>query len=276
MTGSPELRLNDGGSLPQIGFGTWPLDDDQAARAVAEALRVGYRLVDTAARYENEAGVGRGIRASGLSRSEVILTTKIRGADHGYDSALRACEASLERLGTDYLDLYLIHWPLPAKDLYVETWRAFIRLKEEGRVRSIGVSNFQPTHIDRLVRETGVLPAVNQVEIHPDFSQPDLRRWLAAKGVVVESWSPLGRGELLDHSVIRRLAGKHGRAAAQVVLRWHLQLGLVAIPKSQNPERIRQNIDLLGFQLDEDDLAAMATLDGDHRLGGDPDTFYED
>lgn len=271
----PHLTLNDGQHLPQIGFGTWPLDDAQAQTAVQAALACGYRLIDTAARYGNEAGVGRGIAASGVARADVQLTSKLRGSEHGFDSTLRAFDATLAALGTDYLDLYLIHWPLPMRDLYVDTWRAFIRLREEGRIRSIGVSNFQPAHIDRLLSETGVLPAVNQIELHPDFTQAALRAWHARQGIVIECWSPLGRGEVLKDTTVARIAQKHGRSPAQILLRWHVQHGLVAIPKSQDPQRMRQNLAVFDFALDEDDLAALALLDGEHRQGGNPDTNDE-
>lgn len=271
----PHLTLNDGQRLAQIGFGTWPLDDAQAQTAVQAALACGYRLIDTAARYGNEAGVGRGIAASGVARSQVQLTSKLRGSEHGFDSTLRAFDATLAALNTDYLDLYLIHWPLPMRDLYVDTWRAFVRLREEGRIRSIGVSNFQPAHIDRLLSETGVLPAVNQIELHPDFTQAALRAWHARQGIVIECWSPLGRGEVLKDATVARIAKKHGRPAAQILLRWHVQHGLVAIPKSQDPERMRQNLDVFDFALDAEDLAALALLDGEHRQGGDPDTNDE-
>jgi len=271
----PHLTLNDGRHLPQIGFGTWPLDDAQAQTAVQAALACGYRLIDTAARYGNETGVGRGIAASGVARDQVQLTSKLRGSEHGFDSTLRAFDATLAALGTDYLDLYLIHWPLPMRDLYVDTWRAFVRLRDEGRIGSIGVSNFQPAHIERLRAETGVLPAVNQIELHPDFTQAGLRAWHAQQGIAIECWSPLGRGEVLKDATVARIAQKHGRAAAQILLRWHVQHGLVAIPKSQDPERMRQNLDVFDFALDAEDLAALALLDGDHRQGGDPDTNDE-
>ena len=271
----PHLTLNDGRQLPQIGFGTWPLDDAQAQTAVQAALACGYRLIDTAARYGNETGVGRGIADSGVARDQVQLTSKLRGSEHGFDSTLRAFDATLAALGTDYLDLYLIHWPLPMRDLYVDTWRAFVRLRDEGRIGSIGVSNFQPAHIERLRAETGVLPAVNQIELHPDFTQAGLRAWHAQQGIAIECWSPLGRGEVLKDATVARIAQKHGRAAAQILLRWHVQHGLVAIPKSQDPERMRQNLDLFDFALDAEDLAALALLDGDHRQGGDPDTNDE-
>lgn len=271
----PHLTLNDGRRLPQIGFGTWPLDDVQAQQAVQAALACGYRLIDTAARYGNETGVGRGIAASGVARTEVQLTSKLRGSEHGYDSTLRAFDATLAALGTDYLDLYLIHWPLPMRGLYVDTWRAFVRLRDEGRIGSIGVSNFQPAHIERLQAETGVLPAVNQIELHPDFTQADLRAWHALQGIAIECWSPLGRGEVLKDATVARIAQKHGRSAAQILLRWHVQHGLVAIPKSQDPARMKQNLAVFDFALDADDLAALARLDGEHRQGGDPDTNDE-
>ena len=271
----PHLTLNDGRRLPQIGFGTWPLDDVQAQQAVQAALACGYRLIDTAARYGNETGVGRGIAASGVARTEVQLTSKLRGSEHGYDSTLRAFDATLAALGTDYLDLYLIHWPLPMRGLYVDTWRAFVRLRDEGRIGSIGVSNFQPAHIERLQAETGVLPAVNQIELHPDFTQADLRAWHAQQGIAIECWSPLGRGEVLKDATVAQIAQKHGRSAAQILLRWHVQHGLVAIPKSQDPARMKQNLAVFDFALDADDLAALARLDGEHRQGGDPDTNDE-
>ena len=271
----PHLTLNDGRRLPQIGFGTWPLDDAQAQQAVQAALACGYRLIDTAARYGNETGVGRGIAASGVARTDVQLTSKLRGSEHGYDSTLRAFDATLAALGTDYLDLYLIHWPLPMRGLYVDTWRAFVRLRDEGRIGSIGVSNFQPAHIERLQAETGVLPAVNQIELHPDFTQADLRAWHAQQGIAIECWSPLGRGEVLKDATVAQIAQKHGRSAAQILLRWHVQHGLVAIPKSQDPARMKQNLAVFDFALDADDLAALARLDGEHRQGGDPDTNDE-
>jgi 2,5-diketo-D-gluconate reductase A len=276
MSRIPTRRLLDGRHMPVFGFGTWPLADDEAFRAVTTALAAGYRSIDTASRYGNEAGVGRAVRASGLPRDEVFVATKLRGADHGYDATLRAFDASATRLGLDAVDLYLIHWPLPHKDLYVDTWRVFVRLRDEGRARSIGVSNFQPHHIDRLVAETGVVPAVNQVELHPGFAQPALRAYDTAHGIVTEAWSPLGRDDVLGSVVITALARKHGRTAAQIVLRWHLELGTVAIPKSQTAARIHENLGLFDFVLDPDDLAAIAALDRGHRLGDDPDTSTEE
>lgn len=272
---NPYFELNDGNRIPAIGFGTWPMDDNRAHEAVRVALHAGYRLIDTAARYGNERGVGLGIADSGVAREDVFLTSKLRGQDQGFDATLRAVEASLEKLGTDYLDLYLIHWPLPRLDKYVDSWKAMLRLKDEGRLRSIGVSNFETAHIERLERETGVLPAVDQIELHPDFQQPALRGWLQARGIVVQCWSPLGRGETLGNPELGRIAGKHGRSVAQVILRWHLQLGLVAIPKSSDPQRIAQNLAIGDFTLDEADMQAIAALDRGARQGGDPVVYEE-
>lgn len=269
------FELNDGNRIPAVGFGTWPMDDNQAHEAVREALHAGYRLIDTAARYGNERGVGLGIADAGVAREDVFLTSKLRGQDQGFDGTLRAVETSLEKLDTDYLDLYLIHWPLPRLDMYVDSWKAMIRLKQEGRIRSIGVSNFEPAHVERLQRETGVLPAVDQVELHPRFQQPALRARLGKAGIAVQCWSPLGRGEVLADPVLAGIAARLGRSVAQVILRWHLQLGLVAIPKSQSPERIRQNLAIDDFTLEPADMAAIAALDTGHRQGGDPETYEE-
>ena len=270
------FHLNNGTQLPRIGFGTWPMDDAQARTAVAQALRTGYRLIDTASRYGNETGVGQGLRDSGVARADVCVTTKLRGFDQGFDATLRGFDASVKRLDVDYVDLYLIHWPLPMRDTYVDSWKAMIRLQQEGRIRSIGVSNFQPAHIERLQRETGVLPAVNQIELHPDFAQTELRQQLHALGIAVEAWSPLGRGEVLHAPALQALAEKHGCSVAQVILRWHVQQGIVPIPKSQNLERMAQNLALWDFALDEDDMTAIAALDAGHRLGGDPDSYIEE
>lgn len=267
--------LHDGNRIPAIGFGTWPMDDEQARAAVRTALHDGYRLVDTAAAYGNERGVGLALRDAGVAREDIILTTKLAGRDQAFDGTLRAVEASLSRLGTDYIDLYLIHWPLPRANRYVDSWKAMLRLQAEGRIRSVGVSNFEPAHVERLHAETGVLPAVNQVELHPAFQQRALREWMAQHHIQVESWSPLGRGDGLGGPVLQSIAGKHRRQPAQVVLRWHLQLGLVPIPKSQDPARIAQNIALWDFTLDADDMAAIAALDSGTRQGGDPNTHEE-
>jgi len=273
MTTQPTISFNDGRAIPQVGLGVWKTPDDGAGDAVAAALDAGYRHVDTAAAYKNERGVGEGLRRAGVPREEVFVTTKLWNEEQGFDRTLRAFDASLEQLGLDHVDLYLIHWPSPARDLYVDTWRAFVRLKEEGRARSIGVSNFTAEHLDRLADETGVTPAINQIELHPRFQQRALREAHAARGIVTQSWSPLGQGQLLQDPVIAGIARKHGRTPAQVVIRWHVDSGLVVIPKSVTPSRIAENFDVFGFALDADDLAAIMKLDtGDGRIGPDPMT----
>jgi len=270
----PNVLLNDGTSIPQLGFGVFKIDDDGAEVAVAHALEAGYRSIDTARIYDNEAGVGRAIRTSGIARDEIYVTTKVWNDEQGHDETLRAFDASMSRLDLDVLDLYLIHWPVPALDRYVETFRALLEIRDSGRLRSVGVSNFQPDHLDRLVAETGVAPVLNQVEVHPYLQQPELRAANAAKGVATEAWSPLGRGNgVLEDPVVLGLAARHGVTPAQVVIRWHLQLGTVVIPKSVTPSRIRENFDVFGFELNADDLAAIATLDRAARVGPDPDTF---
>jgi 2,5-diketo-D-gluconate reductase A len=274
VTPAPTLELLDGRTIPQVGLGTWPLDDDEAYAAVREALERNYRLIDSAARYDNEVGVGRAVADSDVPRDEIVVTTKLPGADHGYEEALAGFEESRRRLGLEYVDLYLIHWPLPTIDRYVDTWRAFVHLREQGLARSIGVSNFTPDQIQRIAEATGVWPAVNQIELHPDFAQADVRAWHAEHGVVIESWRPLGRG-LLGHPKLAEIGEAHGKTAAQVVLRWHIQLGLVAIPKSGNPERIAQNFDVFDFELSEGELASLAELDRENRLGGDPESHVE-
>jgi 2,5-diketo-D-gluconate reductase A len=274
MEGGARLTLNDGRSLPQVGLGVWRTPADAAAVVVRTALEAGYRAVDTAAIYGNEAGVGEGIRASNVPRDEVFVTTKLWNESQGYDRALRAFDKSLERLGLDHVDLYLIHWPCPQQELYLESWKALIRLRQDGRARSIGVSNFALEHLDRIIQETGVVPAVNQIELHPRFQQSILRAANAAAGVLTESWSPLGQGQILENSVIAGLAAKHGVTPAQVVIRWHVQLGLIVIPKSVTPARIVQNLDVFGFVLDAEDMAAMAGLDSaEGRIGPDPASF---
>jgi 2,5-diketo-D-gluconate reductase A len=270
-----EIALNDGHRIPAVGFGTWPLSNDQAEAAVQVAIATGYRLIDTAASYDNEQGVGRALRSAGLPRQSLFITTKLRGAEHGYEASLRALDSSLARLGLDYVDLYLIHWPLPRKDLYAESWRALVRMREEGRARSIGVSNFEPVHIERLLSDTGVAPAVNQIELHPDFAQPALRSFDAKHHIVTESWRPLGKGAVLNDPVLLAIARKHGKTPAQVVLRWHLELGLVAIPKSKTPERMPENLAIFDFALEADDLRRISALDRGNRQGGDPTQWEE-
>ncbi|WSU05947.1 aldo/keto reductase [Streptomyces sp. NBC_01124] len=260
--------------MPQLGFGVWQVPDDEAETAVAQALEAGYRSIDTAAIYGNEEGTGRAIAASGLAREDLFVTTKLWNSDQGYDATLRAFNTSLAKLGLDYLDLYLIHWPTPAKDTYVDTYKAFEKLLADGRVRAIGVSNFLPEHLARLTAETSVIPAVNQIELHPHLQQHAAREVHAEQGIATEAWSPLGSGKgILDIPAIVAIAQKHGRTPAQVVLRWHLQLGNVVIPKSVTPSRIKENIDVFGFTLDTEDLAAISALNEDRRLGPDPAHF---
>ncbi|MBV1848995.1 aldo/keto reductase [Catellatospora tritici] len=273
MTGN-EVTLNNGVKMPQLGFGVWQVEDDEAEKAVTSALEAGYRSIDTAKIYFNEEGTGRALRNSGLPRQELFVTTKLWNTEHRYDDALRAFDDSLDKLGLDYLDLYLIHWPVPSQDRYTDAWRAMEQLLADGRVRAIGVSNFTAETLTRLVEEFEVVPAINQIELHPYLPQRELRDLHAKHGVHTEAWSPLGQGKtLLAEPVLTRLADKHGKTPAQVVLRWHLQLGNVVIPKSVTPARIAENIDVFDFELDDEDLAAIATLDNGGRIGPDPATF---
>jgi 2,5-diketo-D-gluconate reductase A len=269
----PRIPLRGDIEIPQLGFGVFQVPPEDTAEVVTHALETGYRHIDTAAAYRNERGVGEAVRASGLGRDEVFVTTKCWNDDQGYDEARRALEASLERLGLDHVDLYLIHWPAPARDRYVDTWKAFVDLQKQGLARAIGVSNFQPAHLRRIVDETGVTPAVNQVELHPRLQQPDLRRVHSELGIATEAWSPLAKGRVLDDPAIVRIAQAHGVTPGQVVIRWHLQLGNVAIPKSVTPRRIEENFDVFGFEPSDDDMRAIATLDAGQRTGPAPDTF---
>jgi 2,5-diketo-D-gluconate reductase A len=271
---SPHVKLNTGALMPQLGFGVYQVPPDGVVEPVRAAIEAGYRSIDTATAYRNEAGVGRAIAESGVPREDLFLTTKLWNTDQGYDSTLRAFDASVAALGTDYVDLYLIHWPMPGRDLYVQTWKAFEKLHAEGRVRSIGVSNFHIAHLRRLFAESGIVPAVNQIELHPRLQQPGLRAFHAEHGIATEAWSPLARGrELLDNPVITELAARHGRTPAQIVLRWHMELGTIAIPKSQSPARIRENIDLFGFALSDDDMKLILGLETGTRVGPDPDVL---
>lgn len=273
MISSPKIRFNDGHSIPQLGLGVWQTPADQAAEVLRTAFRAGYRHIDTAAAYNNEEGVGEGVRSSELDRSEIFVTTKLQNAAQGYDSTLRAFDQSLKRLGLDYVDLYLIHWPVPKKDLYAETWKAFVRLQEEKRVRSIGVSNFTEQHLERIIGESGVTPVLNQIELHPDFQQHALRQFHAQHDIKTESWSPLSQGKLLKNDKIADIARKHGKTAAQIIIRWHIDNGLIVIPKSATPSRIKENIDVFDFQLTDEDMQAIATLDDKNaRIGSDPMT----
>jgi diketogulonate reductase-like aldo/keto reductase len=269
----PDVPIAPSEQIPQLGFGVFQVPPKETEVAVAEALSVGYRHIETAAAYRNEGGVGQALHASGVARDELFITTKCWNDDQGYDQAKRACRASLERLELSHLDLYLIHWPVPAHDLYVETWKAFVELQAEGLVRSIGVSNFQPEHLERVIAETGVTPAINQVELHPHFQQVGLRREHKRLGVLTEAWSPLGQGLELDDPAIVEIAQAHGKTPAQTIIRWHLQLGNVVIPKSVTSERIRENFEVLDFALSDEQMDAFATLDAGTRIGPDPDTF---
>jgi len=269
-------KLADGNAIPRLGLGTWPMDDEQSEVAVKSALGLGYRLVDTAARYGNETGVGRAIAGSDVPREEVFVTSKLRGSQHGYEPALAGFEESRRRLGLEYLDLFLIHWPLPQQGLYVETWKAFVHLRDEGLVRSIGVSNFTAEQIKTIAAETGEWPAVNQIEIHPDFPQNELREWQTDKGVVTEAWSPLGAGgDLLTNAQVEAIAKEHDRSPGQVILRWHLEVGNVPIPKSSRPQRQAENLDVFSFRLTDAEMRSISELDTGNRLGGDPDTHVE-
>lgn len=268
------MTLNSGSAIPQLGFGVWQVPSDGAQAAVATALQVGYRSIDTAKVYENEEGTGRAIAESGIPRGDVFLTTKLWNADQGYDNALRAFDASLERLGTDYVDLYLIHWPVPELDEYVASFKALQRIQADGRAKSIGVSNFTVDNLKRVIDETGEVPALNQIELHPRFTQPELRAFHAEYGIATEAWSPLGQGTILEDATIGAIALAHNVTAAQVILRWHLQLGNVVIPKSVTPARIAANFDVFGFELGADEVERITALDAaDGRIGPDPATF---
>ncbi|WP_435079407.1 aldo/keto reductase [Clavibacter michiganensis] len=276
MTTIPTLELSDGNRIPAIGLGTYGLNDDAGAELVSGAIGAGYRLLDTALNYGNEAAVGEGMRRSGVPREELFLTTKLPGRHHGYDETLASFEESRASLGVDYVDLYLIHWPNPSVDRYVDSWRAFVELKERGLVRSIGVSNFTPAHLTRLHGETGVLPVVNQVELHPTFAQADLRAFHAEHGIVTESWSPLGtREQLMQDPAVVAAAEAHGVTPTQAVLRWHVQSGALPIPRSTDPERQRQNLDVFGFELSEEEVRAIGSGPQSRLWDGDPDTHEE-
>ncbi|MFE9366528.1 aldo/keto reductase [Streptomyces sp. NPDC006978] len=271
MSQAPTITLNNGLEMPQLGFGVWQVPDDEATAAVTTALEAGYRSIDTAAIYGNETGTGKALATTDVPREELFVTTKLWNSEQGHDSTLRAFDASLDKLGLEYVDLYLIHWPVPAKDAYVDTYKAFERILADGRAKSIGVSNFLPEHLERLLGETSVVPAVNQIELHPQLQQAEARAFHAEHGIVTEAWSPLGSGKgLLEVPTVVAVARKHGRSPAQVVLRWHLQTGHVVIPKSVTPSRIAENIDVFGFELDADDLAAFAALDEGKRIGSNP------
>ena len=271
MTSSPLLPLNDGHRIPQLGLGVYKIANAAAADAVQVALEAGYRHIDTASLYDNETGVGQGVARSGLPREDVFVTTKVWNDQHGYDKTLHAFDVSLGKLGLDYVDLYLIHWPAPRQDLFVDTWRALETLRASGRARSIGVSNFHPHHLQRLLAETDVVPVINQVELHPWLQQSAVRADDAAHGILTEAWSPLARGRAIGNQTLDTIGARHGKSAAQVVIRWQLELGNVVIPKSVTPVRIRENFDVFDFTLSADDHAAIAALDSGERTGKDPD-----
>jgi 2,5-diketo-D-gluconate reductase A len=271
MTTAPLLPLNDGNSIPQIGLGVYKVTDAEAVDAIASAFESGYRHIDTATLYDNETGVGEAVRRTSLPREEIFVTTKVFQDRHGYDEARRSFDESLQRLQLEYVDLFLIHWPAPKQNRYVETWRALEKIQSDGLARSIGVSNFHTHHLDRLAAETSIVPSVNQVELHPWLPQASLRAYHEAHGIATEAWSPLARGRVLGNPVLDDIAAKHGVSAAQVVIRWHVQLGNVVIPKSITPSRIASNIKVYGFALDDDDLALIATLESGERTGRDPD-----
>ncbi len=272
MSQVPNIMLNNGVEIPQFGFGVFQVPAEQTAQTVRAAFDAGYRHIDTAQAYGNEEGVGRALAESGLAREEVFISTKLANNRHGEAEAGRALEESLRRLGTDHVDLYLIHWPKPAENRYVETWRGLEKVQAEGRARAIGVSNFTIAHLRRLAAETGTVPAVNQVELHPRLPQAELREYHRANGIATEAWGPIAQGgELLQDPTVADLAHGHGRTPAQVVLRWHVQLGNIVFPKSMRPERMRENIDVFGFELSDDDMAAMDALGIGERIGPDPD-----
>lgn len=275
MTFSPVLTFNDGNTIPQLGYGVWQVEDDVAEKVVVQAFEAGFRHIDTAKIYGNEAGVGRAIERSGLKPEEIFITTKLWNADQGYESTLKAFEESMDRLGLKTLDMYLIHWMQPKQDKYVDTWKALIELQKQGRVKTIGVSNFTKEGLQRLIDETGVVPAINQIELHPFFNQSELREFNASKGILTQAWSPLGQGgELLESAIIGQIAAKHDATPAQVVIAWHLAIGNVVIPKSVTESRIRENYAALEVSLDETDVQAINGMDnsaeGAGRIGADP------
>ena len=266
-----QIRLNDTSSIPQLGLGVWQVDPSTTAQVVGWAIEAGYRSIDTAEGYRNEEGVGKAIRNAGVPRDELFITSKLRNGAHKRDRALREFDATMDKLGLEQLDLFLIHWPMPRRDDYVEAWKTLIELRNAGRIRSIGVSNFNQDHLERIIGETGVTPAVNQIELHPRFQQRDKREFHASHGIAIESWSPLGSGRLLDDPTLGAIAKKHGKSIAQTIIRWHLQQDLIVIPKSANRDRIAANLDVFDFELDAEDFEKITALDSsDGRTGPDP------
>jgi 2,5-diketo-D-gluconate reductase A len=273
MTQVPNIRLNNGVEIPQFGSGVFQVPPAETRQAVLQAFDAGYRHIDTAQMYQNEEGVGQAIAESSLSRDEIFVTTKLNNGGHGYESAIAALDESLRKLQLDHVDLYLVHWPLPHLDRYVDTWKGFEKLLADGKARSIGVSNFTVAHLDRLAKETDTVPAVNQIELHPLFTQTELRKYHAEHGIGTEAWAPIAQGAVLGDPTLATLAEKYGRSPAQVVLRWHVQIGNIVFPKSVNPDRMRENINVFDFELSAEDLAAVEGLNRDQRNGPDPDTF---
>jgi len=274
MTTVPSITLNNGVEIPQLGFGVYQIDPDETKDATLAALEVGYRHIDTAEMYGNEAGVGEAIRASGIDRSEVFVTSKLNNGFHRRDDALRAFDGTLDALGSEYVDLFLIHWPLPTIDVdYVETWKALEEIAASGRAKAIGVSNFQVPHLQRLLDETGTVPAVNQIEVHPFLVNEEVRAFGQQKGIVTEAWSPIAQGKVLDDPALTEIAERIGKSTAQVTLRWHVQRGDVIFPKSVTRKRVEENFDLFDFELTDADVAAITALDKGERTGPDPDTF---
>jgi 2,5-diketo-D-gluconate reductase A len=273
MVDIPDVALNDGRTIPQLGFGVFLIPPAETARAVRTALEAGYCHVDTAQMYRNEAEVARGIADAGMDREQVFITTKVDNNRHGLEESRKSVEESLRRLGSDYVDLLLIHWPQPSRDEYVETWDGLVRCREQGKAVSVGVSNFQVPHLERIAEATGVVPAINQIELHPKLGQPRLQDYHREHGIATEAWSPIARGAVLDEPVVTSIASTYGKTAAQVVLRWHLQRGNVVFPKSVTPSRIAENIDIFDFELADDDLTAIDAMDAGERLGPNPDTF---
>ncbi|MFD1199829.1 aldo/keto reductase [Brucella gallinifaecis] len=270
----PAVKLNDGNHIPQLGYGVWQVGNDEAISAVSEALKVGYRHIDTAAIYGNEEGTGKAINASGIARSDIYLTTKLWNKEQGYETTLKAFDESLKKLDTDYVDLYLIHWPLPSKDLFMDTWRALIKIKEEGRAKSIGVSNFQIADLERILKESDTVPVLNQIELHPQFQQDELRLFHSKHNIATEAWSPLGQGTILENPTLKSIAEKHGKSVAQIILRWHIETGNIVIPKSVTPARIKENFEIFDFSLNGTDHDAITKLDKpDGRIGPNPATF---
>ena len=274
MANIPLVKLNDDNSIPQLGLGVWQVDPRITARVVRDGIKAGYRLIDTAEGYDNEGGVGEAIRTGGVPRDQLFVTSKLRNGGHGRDAALKSFDETMRKLGLEQLDMFLIHWPVPSQGKYVEAWKTLVDLRQQGRVKSIGVSNFNQDHLERIIKETGVTPVVNQIELHPRFQQRDKRDFHREHGIKIESWSPLGSGRMLDDTTVAAVAKKHGKSVAQTIVRWHLQEGLIVIPKSTHQERIAENIDVFDFELDAEDMDKLLRLDkgAKGRVGSDPAT----